>query len=338
MEAAVSVETTCSGRCQTPGCDAPTQRCIDGLSLEECPNFIIGAEPYDAPDNAVAADDEPEATAKVGRGGEALSMAEANVCMLSIPAACSVTLVSLVGVPESGKTTLLASLYEIVRRGLATDICFAGSETIRGFEERCHLSRLASMRASPDTPHTAMELRLLHLGVVTEQMGRRSELFLADRRGEQFQGLLDRPTLSDSFPEVKRGDNVAFLLDGEHLVDGNKREAAIAQVHRLALALNGVIAQSRAVQLIVTKIDMIEGHIDERLVRSRIDALSSRLSKTFNSGIRYTVHCVAARRLEDSSNGLGSLLSEWLRPPANFARHAIALPLGNSAFERLMNL
>lgn len=338
MEAAVSVDKTCSGRCQTPGCNAPVQRCIDGLSLEECPNFIVGAEPYDAPDNAVAADNEPEATAKVGRGGEALSMGEANVCMLSIPAACSLSLVSLVGVPESGKTTLLASMYEIVRRGLATDICFAGSETIRGFEERCHLSRLASMRASPDTPHTAMELRLLHLGVVTEQTGGRRELFLADRRGEQFQGLLDRPTLSDNFPEVKRGDSVAFLLDGKHLIDGSKREAAIAQVLRLSLALNGVIARSRAVQLIVTKNDMIEGHTDERLVRSRIDALSSRLSKVFNSGIRYTAHYVAARRLEDPSNGLCSLLSEWLRPPANHAHHVAPPPLGSTAFERLMNL
>lgn len=337
MEAAISVEKTCSGRCQTPGCNAPAQRCIDGLSLEECPNFIVGAEPYDAPDKAVAANDEPEATAKVGRGGEALSMGDANVCMLSIPAASSLSLVSLVGVPESGKTTLLASMYEIVRRGLATDISFAGSETIRGFEERCHLSRLASMRVSPDTPHTAMELRLLHLGVVTEQAGGRRELFLADRRGEQFQGLLDRPTLSDSFPEVKRGDSVAFLLDGKHLVDGSKREAAIAQVHRLALALNGVIARSRAVQLIVTKNDMIEGHPDEKLVRNRIDALSSRLSKTFNSEIRYTAHCVAARRLEDPTNGLSSLLSEWLRPQVNCAHQVAPTPLGNNAFERLMN-
>jgi Double-GTPase 2 len=194
------------------------------------------------------------------------------------------------------------------------------------------------MRSSPDTPHTAMELRLLHLGVVMEQTGDRVELFMADRRGEQFQGLLDRPTLSDSFPEIKRGDSIAFLLDGEHLVDGSKREAAISKVQRLAMALRDSVARSQAVQLIVTKIDKIQGHADEPLVRSRIDALSSRLAKTFDPETRYTVHHIAARELEDESNGLSSLLSEWLRPPKKLAPHAVPTPLGNNAFERLMNL
>ncbi len=336
MEAAVSVEKGCSGRCQTPGCNAPAQPCIDGLSPEECPNFIISAEPEEALKNAATAG--TEATAKVGRGGEALSITEADACMLSVSATCDLKLVSLVGVPESGKTTLLASLYEIIRRGFATDICFAGSETIRGFEERCHLSRIASMRPSPDTPHTAMELRLLHLRVVKEQTGGRGELFFADRRGEQFQALLDRPILSDTFPEVKRGDSVAFLLDGEHLVDGSKREAAISQVRRLALALKDIIGQSRGVQLVVTKNDVIEGHADEALIRSRISALSSQLSNAFGQGTHYTAHSVTARRLEDPCNGLHVLLSEWMRPRPNAARQVPPPPLGNNAFERLMNI
>jgi hypothetical protein len=225
-----------------------------------------------------------------------------------------------------------------VRRGLATDLCFAGSETIRGFEERCHLSRLASMRSSPDTPHTSMELRFLHLGVVMEPKGERVELFMADRRGEQFQDLLDRPVLGGSFPEVKRGDSVAFLLDGEHLVDGSKREAAISKVQRLAMALRDVVARSLAVQLIVTKNDKIQGHKDESLVRSRIDTLSSRLAKTFAPETRYTVHYIAARKLDDASNGLSSLLSEWLQPLRNHVCDTVPVPLGTNAFERLMNL
>jgi hypothetical protein len=336
MEAAASAVTLKSGRCRTPGCDAPTQRCIEGLSLEECPNFLVGSESTDIP-TEVERNVDAEAIATVGRGGEALSVAEADACMLAAPVGRRLGVVALVGVPESGKTTLLSSLYECVRRGLAPDLCFAGSETIRGFEERCHLSRLASMRSSPDTPHTAMQLRMLHLGILLQCPAERVELFMADRRGEQFQDLLDRPNSLGRFPEVKRGHSVAFLLDGDHLVDGGKREGAISKIQRLAMALNQLGDQPGAVQLVVTKTDKIQGHANESHIRSRVDAVSAKLERMFDDGVRYTLHFVAARKLEDPTNGLSALLSEWLAPQRIVVKSTIKPPLGKNAFERLMN-
>ena len=337
MEAAASVTNTAIGRCATPGCNAPAERCIEDLSPAECPHFVVGPEPDEvATDNSRRS--EPEVVVTVSRGGAALSVAEADMCIMSTPTGRRIGLISLVGVPDCGKTTLFSSLYEIVRRDSVAELSFAGSETIRGFEERCHLSRLASLRESPDTPRTAAELRFLHMSIVTQQSGERIELFMTDRRGEQFQELLDRPSLSETFFEVRRGDNVAFLLDGEHLIDGGQRELAIAKVIRLAMALSGVLQQPTAVQLVVTKNDKIRGHVDEMLIRSRIEALSSNLVSRFGPVSRYTLHCVAARDLDDDSNGLSQLLSEWLRRPESRATEPVAVPRGNNAFERLMNL
>lgn len=336
MDRAASVEVRSMGRCTTPGCNAPADRCIEDLSPEECPNFVVGPEPDDAPlDTPHAAGQ--QTVVQIGRGGAALSIADADVCMLSVPVERRLGVVALVGVPDCGKTTLLSSLYEVVRRNAASHFGFAGSETIRGFEERCHLSRLASENETPDTPRTARELQFLHLSVVARQSGERIELFMADRRGEQFQDVLDRPELAETLPEVRRGDGVALLLDGGHLVDAQRRELAIAMVLRLAMAIQGQLRESAAVQLVVTKVDKIREHADESTVRSRIDALSLRLSAMFGSAIHYSLHYVAARDLVAGDNGLSELLREWLPPPKRTVPEAAEVPLGKTAFERLMN-
>jgi hypothetical protein len=275
---------------------------------------------------------------QIGRGGAALSIADADVCMLSAPVDRRLGVVALVGVPDCGKTTLLSSLYEVVRRNAGNHLGFAGSETIRGFEERCHLSRLASENETPDTPRTSRELQFLHLSIVARQSGERVELFMSDRRGEQFQDVLDRPELAETLPEVRRADGIALLLDGGHLVDAQRRELAIAMVQRLAMAIRGQLRESAAVQLVITKVDKIRAHADESTVRSRVDALSSRLSVMFGSPIRYRLHYVAARDLEGGDNGLSELLGEWLVPPKRAVPEAAAVPIGRTAFERLMNL
>jgi hypothetical protein len=334
---AAGIEVQVTGRCTVAGCNAPTERCIEDLSADECPNFVVGPETDDASMETGQAV-EQERSVIVGRGGGALSVAEADACMLSAPVDRRLGVISLVGVPNCGKTTLLSSLYEIARRNVVSQVGFAGSETIRGFEERCHLSRLASESELPDTPRTGHELRLLHMSLVARQLGERVELFMADRRGEHFEDVLDRPDLSETLPEVRRGDGVAFLLDGGHLVDANRRELAIAKILRLAMAINGQLRESAAVQLVVTKVDKIRNHADEATVRSRIDALSVRMSSMFGSAIRYTLHYVAARDLEDNGNGLSQLLCEWLSFPAKAVSEPIAVPLGKNAFERLMNL
>jgi hypothetical protein len=337
MEAAAGVTEAPTGKCTTAGCNAPVDRCIEALTPEECPNFVVGPE-IDEVLTDIGRLDEQETVVRVSRGGRALPIDEADECMLSAPLGRRLAVICLVGVPDCGKTTLLASLYEIVRRNLATGLGFVGSETIQGFEERCHLSRLASESESPDTPRTSRELQFLHLSVLAKQTGARVELFMADRRGEQFQDVLDRPVLSETLAEVRRGDSVAFLLDGEHLVDADKRESAISKVVRLAMALKTAVRQSTTVQLVVTKHDKIQGHDDETLVRNRVEAVSAKLFGIFGAGIRCSLHYAAARDLEDGSNGMPELLSEWLRTPDERKTDALALPVGNNIFERLMNL
>lgn len=60
----------------------------------------------------------------------------------------------LAGPNESGKTTVINSIYELFQRGKMPGYLFAGSSTLPGFERRCHHDRIMSNAARADTPRT----------------------------------------------------------------------------------------------------------------------------------------------------------------------------------------
>ena len=79
--------------------------------------------------------------------GKELNEVAAN----TIAASRSVRVVVLAGPVDSGKTTLLTSLYELFQWGTVADQLFAGSTTLPAFEQRCHLARTVSGGEIADT-------------------------------------------------------------------------------------------------------------------------------------------------------------------------------------------
>src|SRR5258706_16328307 len=68
------------------------------------------------------------------------------------------------GTAESGKTTLLATLYLLFQKGPFATFSFAGSRTLVGFERRVHNARLSSKLSIPRTERSKSS-ELLHLPV-----------------------------------------------------------------------------------------------------------------------------------------------------------------------------
>lgn len=106
-------------------------------------------------------------------GGGVLSAADADAVTLR----SRTQLVVLAGAEGSGKTTVLASIYERLNRGPFAGVQFAGSRSLLGFEEICHLNRLASGGAQPDTQRTipAEEASYYHLALKGTEDGARRE-------------------------------------------------------------------------------------------------------------------------------------------------------------------
>lgn len=148
--------------------------------------------------------------------GGALSAADADAVTLR----SRTHMVVLAGAEGSGKTTVLASIYERLNEGPFAGFQFAGSRSLLGFEEVCHLNRLASGGPQPDTQRTipADEASYYHLALKgTEDGARRRHVLLAAMSGELFRMAMDTREDAERLTYLRRADTIVVLVDGARL-------------------------------------------------------------------------------------------------------------------------
>lgn len=155
--------------------------------------------------------------------GEAMSCSDAN----EVTRARETSLVVVAGSPESGKTTLLASLLHCFQRGPFAEHWFAGSLTLVGFDRRCHLSRTRSQLTKPNTPRTNPRdpRRILHLRLRTPR-GQLKDVLLTDISGEDYDDIRHSVDECRQFELFSRPDYIVLLVDGERLAHSGERHAA----------------------------------------------------------------------------------------------------------------
>lgn len=321
--------------CRTPGCGGPSSGvCLEKFSFEECPFLQPEAEQAGEDRAEEGEDSTADPAPDLVRTG-AIAQLDAADCDAFLRARAA-TVVALVAAPEVGKTTMMSTLYELIRRGKLEGFGFAGSETIRGLEERCFLSRAKSENAKPDTQHTSARagLNFTHVTVATARG--REELILSDRSGEHFQRVLNNPGVIADFAELDRATVTLLLVDGEQLVLSPHRPIAEARRLFMALAQAG-FADGRPILLVATKRDLVpEGRMTE------LDAALAELLTDLQRrapGARLQAYATGARPRQGPEFGEGfeALMSGLLPgPPPQVFEMTIPDFDGDSALERLV--
>ena len=239
-------------RCSNAECDVEESNvCVDGFALSDCRNRVAADDIDDL--GVDAALNVPErATNAQGvalLGGGVLDQQGADAWLR----ANGGRLIALVAGHGTGKTTLMAMLYELVRRRLLP-LQFMGSETLRGFEQRVHLARQRSGSSKAQTPRTRLSsLDFLHLNVGRE--GKSTHLLFCDRAGEVYERALDSPPQLSLLPELVRADVIAVVVDGRKLKTAP--HVAIGTARRAVLALTTALPAKRgSIGLLVTKADL----------------------------------------------------------------------------------
>lgn len=242
--------------------------------------------------------------------GTGLDVVGAN----QIAAAHPTKLVALIGPNDCGKTTLSVTLYEALQQGSFAGWNFAGSRTLVGFEQRCHLARIESRGAEPDTPRTAFGdgLQFLHLGLWGE--GReRVDLLLADRAGEFYTRAANDAEECTGLLEVERSDALCFLADGERLVDLAERQKIRSHMMQIidALVESGLLTpEKQRISLVLTKYDKVKGNATAEDFFRRLVVDVRRIH-----GPYFEAFSVAARPKDDAFDpryGVEGLLVWWL--------------------------
>jgi len=226
--------------------------------------------------------------------------------------------VALVAGPDVGKTTLIATIYELLHRRRMASFRFAGSETLRGYEERCHRARMASNGSKPNTNRTPISAKanFTHLRVGSAD-GVRDVLF-CDRSGEHFENALSRPAKFADFEELHRANAIILLVDLVHLVA--ETQVTVSRLRRLFMAMdqNGLLNKKKLL-LVGTKADIAMPTARSRKADQLLKAVDEELNR--RAGGRFEVKCmiVASRARKGSTHageGLERLLEETLRSQA----------------------
>lgn len=142
---------------------------------------------------------------------------------------------TIVGDRDSGKTTLVAALYDRFLRGPFAGHRFAGSRTLVGLEKRSHYARAESGRAKPDTPRTSISegLSYYHFAVRSAAApAARTDVMVSDRAGETYRHARSNSEIVPQLSELPQANRVVLLLDGARTADAVTRAGAIQAVRQ----------------------------------------------------------------------------------------------------------
>ncbi|WP_294642966.1 hypothetical protein [uncultured Aureimonas sp.] len=321
--------------CSNPDCAvAEDGRCIEGLSLDACPNY--GRRP-------TLRELEQEAADEPIRHYElAPSLVLAGPDASLVLAARASRVVAVVATYDAGKTSLVAAVYDAFQRGPLAGMSFAGSSTLHSFEVACHDSRSASRRTEATIFRTPRgDARYYHLDLRPTGGGAIIGLLLADRAGEEYVAVASDVVDAAPLFEVRRADVVTLLVDGARLVDSKERHNVRAEIEGIVQGLldGGALTGRQRLAVVLTKDDAVKASPRADSAHSDFDRLLSVLEGNFGgdfveiAGLRTAASPKTAEAVR--GEGLADLLAYWLRPVSVSAATAPVPSWPKRDFDRL---
>lgn len=248
--------------------------------------------------------------------GTELSAEDADVITLQWPA----KLVVFAGAEASGKTTVIASIYERLSQGSLTGFRFAGSRSLLGFEQICHLNRLASGAPRSDTPRTVPTDRAAYYHIAVRGEGERSRrhILLSAVSGELY--WLARNSREDCrrLTYLHRADVVVILIDGARIAVPEQRSNAQADASGILESFldANMLSPSCRVGFVFSKLDRIlaAGQSATAFMKTTQDKFESRFGDRVQD---LTFKQIAARPDASAAglnDGLDDAFGSWIAP------------------------
>lgn len=238
--------------CRYEGCTvADTGRCALERDPANCSNRV-GNEQVDGhlPRSAVDVDDDILAAPVLERPAENPSFPSSTILgpdvIEAMMAKRYMTVVGILGDPESGKTACLASLYLLASNAALDGWSFGDSRSLMAFEEIARGARRWNEGQPPEqmTVHTEMadERRpgFLHLRLRRRADGRRIDFALPDVPGEWTKTLI-RSARSDRLEFLQSADVIWLVVDGRSIANRETRQGTITRLGQLAGRLRRLI-------------------------------------------------------------------------------------------------
>lgn len=311
-----------AARCANAECNFKEDgRCLEGFTPDECPHAsALDIESIEEFEENPSGREERVETLPLPLG-EALARDDAS----SLQRRRLSRTIAIVAPNDAGKTSLIASVYDLFQDGAIDGVGFAGSSTLIGFEKVCHNARTSSRRQMPHMERTSAgaDASFFHLDLLPTG-DELVSLFIADRSGEDYLAIVDDLGRSGSLFELRRADVLTVLVNGEHLVSSEHRHEAKAMTAQIVGALVEAEAVRRGCRLavVMTKQDVVLGSPNaDRAAKDFGEVVDGIVEDHVNyfGEIKHFVIAASPRNVVDVQRGLGmdTLLRYWLRSGLN---------------------
>jgi hypothetical protein len=242
--------------------------------------------------------------------------------------------VVLAGQSESGKTSLLAAIYEKFCQGPFAGLRFAGSRTLWAFESRCHGLRVASGRSQAGMERTKLtdEQHMLHLKVQSLDDGSLMDLLFTDISGEKFRAATQTTEDSTSLTIVKRADHFVLCLDGSKLMEPKERHAVVTNGRSILRAFleARMLGPWSLVTVLFTKADLFG---DDRDIAAFRKSTETEFRETFKDRLGGLEFASSVALQVDQTVGLETLLRSWTMTSKMGAHHTLDSNVSENARE-----
>lgn len=286
---------------------AQTGTCLQENSPEECPNRTL-LKSAEAPN--LSLDPPLKENPTHVRLPHSLALDPSEVRELMAGRYCR--LIGILGLPQSGKTAALVSMYLLLGKSKLDGFEFRDSRSLRAFDEISRGARVwrAGQPFQHMTTHTelsdARTPGFMHLRLRRIDEGRVYDFLLPDLPGEWSQELIDQDR-SDRFEFLEAADALWIFIDGEEL-----RRSRMLVVHRVSLLLNrlaDLLHRRPKVSFVITKCD--HGAPEANAIEALKDACKS-------FGFEIEIAEIASFKegnYQDPGFGIAELLSSAIAPP-----------------------
>lgn len=326
--------------CANPDCRiAETGKCVEGFETSKCPHF--GHAPAE-----ISEDDTSRETSEASEGvrlpgADTLTVADTAKLLRTGDA----RIIAIIGPSDAGKTSLIASLYDLFQDGPVSGVEYARSNTLHAFEHTCHDARAASRRKVPHINRTPLgEVRFYHLDLGGGPAGDALALAMGDRAGEEYRSAADDASIVTGFPEVRRADSLTLLVDGERLLDAGARHNLRSEVTMMLQALvdGGAVQVGQRLVLVLTKIDLVQASPNQARAERDFGDLLARLEQLFGHvfSVIQALKIAASPKTDALPRGTGvpELLAFWLKPAVAAPTPSPPRPAFTRAYARLRPL
>lgn len=259
-------------------------------------------------------------------GAEALPAAAAQDILRR--RVCNV--VALVGPHESGKTSLIGGIYDLLNEDKVGNYAFAGSSTLHAFERACHDSRTISNRDESHQERTDRgPATYLHLDLANVSKEGKQTVLFANRDGEAYMDTQTNPDLAMDYPELSRCDTLTVLADGVKLLGDSERHQVLNDVCLTVRAFDeaGQTRNWQRLAVVLTKIDAVRKTENkangERAIRHFeriVSDVRDEFSDRFVDIRSFQVSASPKGDVGERGEGMPDLLAYWMEEPSRL-RH-----------------